>query len=115
MSLDAEISKRRSISKLTEIFLTEIQSKIDENIAKGSHASHNTRALCLATAPNTWRSLTPHLPTPTLPTSAGRSRRSIPAVLGEFERHSPRSVRLIDELCGALCCAQVEFDELLEV
>ena len=35
MSLDTDISRRRSISKLTEIFLTETQAKMEENITKG--------------------------------------------------------------------------------
>jgi hypothetical protein len=45
MSLDASLSERRSISKLTELFLAEVQAKIQENIQRGSQArGHRTSA-----------------------------------------------------------------------
>ena len=43
MRLDADISQQRSISTLTEIFLTEIQAKIEENITReyGTSPTHH--------------------------------------------------------------------------
>ena len=44
MSLDASLSERRSISKLTELFLAEVQAKIQENTQRGSTRSRSTAA-----------------------------------------------------------------------